>query len=377
MQSPGLAIQGNNTRVLSTNRLQDSRSYTMSYNDDRREYGGGDERREYGQGGGYGGRDDRREDYGRPQEGGFGGPALGDDERRGGGGGYGSSGGYGGDDRRQEHGRPQEGGFGGPALGDDERRGGGGSYGGGDDDRRGGGGYGGGERREEYSERRHEGGGYGGDGRRQESQGYGDRPSGGYSVDDSNDRPSGGYGGGSGQYEGHHSSGTSYGGGGGYGGASDDFSGAAHHASSESGESGDSNMFGSVLGMLSGKKDQLKNENVDEDDAVRQHEKFYGNGANGGNEQASSNNVGSAAAMQAMKMFNGSSNEDAKGGQNKFIGMAMGQAAQLFDKQQSQGKTVSIYMSRVFDNMTDVTRILELQSKMPSHRLLRWRSRCT
>ena len=43
-----------------------------------------------------------------------------------------------------------------------------------------------------------------------------------------------------------------------------------------------------------------------------------------------------------MKMFNNGSNEDAKGGQNKFIGMAMGQAAQLFDKQQSEGKTVGL-----------------------------------
>lgn len=41
-----------------------------------------------------------------------------------------------------------------------------------------------------------------------------------------------------------------------------------------------------------------------------------------------------------MKMFNGGSNEQASGGQNKFIGLAMSQAAQLFDKQQSQGKTV-------------------------------------
>lgn len=97
--------------------------------------------------------------------------------------------------------------------------------------------------------------------------------------------------------------------------------------------------------MLTGKKDKLKDEEVDEDDAVKQHEKFYGNGQ--GDEQASSNNVGAAAAMHALKNFNGSSNEDAKGGQNKFIGMAMGQAASLFDKQQSQGKTVSAILQVV------------------------------
>ncbi|KAF1832370.1 hypothetical protein BDW02DRAFT_484347, partial [Decorospora gaudefroyi] len=149
----------------------------------------------------------------------------------------------------------------------------------------------------------------------------------------------GGYGGDSGHLQGQHSSGTTYGGAGGYGGSSDDFSSAAQHASSESGEHGDSSLFSNVLGMLSGNKEKLQNEEVDEDDAVRQHEKFYGSGGHGSDEQASSNNVGAAAAMQALKMFNGSSNEEAKGGQNKFIGMAMGQAAQLFDKQQSQGKT--------------------------------------
>jgi hypothetical protein len=45
--------------------------------------------------------------------------------------------------------------------------------------------------------------------------------------------------------------------------------------------------------------------------------------------------------MQALKMFTGGSQEHASGGQNKFIGMAMGQAAQLFDQQSSQGKTQS------------------------------------
>jgi hypothetical protein len=45
--------------------------------------------------------------------------------------------------------------------------------------------------------------------------------------------------------------------------------------------------------------------------------------------------------MQALKMFNGGSSQQASGGQNKFIGLAMSQAAQLFDQQSSQGKTVS------------------------------------
>jgi hypothetical protein len=84
-------------------------------------------------------------------------------------------------------------------------------------------------------------------------------------------------------------------------------------------------------------KDKAKNEDLDEDDAMRQHQNMYGGG--GGSEQASSNNMGAAAAMQAAKMFNSGSNEQASGGQNKLIGMAMAEAAQLFDQQSSQGKT--------------------------------------
>jgi hypothetical protein len=93
-----------------------------------------------------------------------------------------------------------------------------------------------------------------------------------------------------------------------------------------------------ALGLLN--KDKAKNEHLDEDDAIKQHEKFYGQGGN--DQQASSSNVGAAAAMQAAKMFNSGGNEQASGGQNKLIGLAMAQAAQLFDQQQSQGKTVSL-----------------------------------
>ena len=272
----------------------------MSYNDSYGRQGGGygdDRRNEYGGG-------DRRDEYsGGRQEGGYGG----------GGNEYGGGG--------NEHG---------------ERRHGGGEYG-----DRPSGGYGGGGN--EYGERRHgESGGYGG------GNEYGGRPSGGYGGggDEYGNRPSGGYEGGGdeygerrheGQHGGQHSSGTSYGGGG-YG-DSDDFSGAAHHASSHAGNSGDSNLFSSALGMLSGNKSHIQNEDVDEDDAIRQHQNFYGSG--GGGQQANSGNMGAAAAMQAMKMFTGGQSGSGKGGQNEFIGMAMGQAAKLFDQQSSQGNTVS------------------------------------
>jgi len=52
--------------------------------------------------------------------------------------------------------------------------------------------------------------------------------------------------------------------------------------------------------------------------------------------------MGSAAAMQALKMFTeGGGGDSLSGGQNAFIGMAMGQASKLFDQQSSQGNVSS------------------------------------
>lgn len=45
--------------------------------------------------------------------------------------------------------------------------------------------------------------------------------------------------------------------------------------------------------------------------------------------------------MQALKMFSGNSSDGSSGGQggaqNQFVGMAMGQAAKLFDQQSANG----------------------------------------
>jgi hypothetical protein len=53
--------------------------------------------------------------------------------------------------------------------------------------------------------------------------------------------------------------------------------------------------------------------------------------------------MGSAAAMQALKMFTGgqSGNTHQGNSQNAFVGMAMAQASKLFDHQQSQGNVAS------------------------------------
>lgn len=45
---------------------------------------------------------------------------------------------------------------------------------------------------------------------------------------------------------------------------------------------------------------------------------------------------GSAAAMQALKMFNGGGSSGG-GSSQQFMGMAMGQAAKLFDQQSAAG----------------------------------------
>lgn len=53
--------------------------------------------------------------------------------------------------------------------------------------------------------------------------------------------------------------------------------------------------------------------------------------------------MGSAAAMQALKMFSGGGSGNSQGGnsQNAFLGMAMAEAGKLFDQQSSQGNVAS------------------------------------
>ncbi|KAK6004099.1 hypothetical protein QM012_008949 [Aureobasidium pullulans] len=321
----------------------------MSYGNER--YGGGDDgdysRRNEGNYGGrdeYGG-DNNRGDYGRGGRQEFGNPQgdFGDQGYGGQSGGYGQ-GNQGNHEHGRHHRRDDESGY-------DERReelrnhgqsgygsvAGPGGYGRGEE------GYGGpGDRVSSNNPESRYGSGYNEGDRfngRNNDGGYG----GGNNNDDDrrygggNNNNEGRYGGGNGGYGGGngphgHSSGTSYGG---VPGGSDDYSSAAHTAAQHAGDSGDSNLFSNALGMLSGHKAQ--NEDLDEDDAMRQHQQFYG-GA-GQPHPASSGSMGSAAAMQALKMFNqgGGSSGNGPQSQNDFIGLAMSQAAKLFDQQSSQG----------------------------------------
>ena len=45
--------------------------------------------------------------------------------------------------------------------------------------------------------------------------------------------------------------------------------------------------------------------------------------------------------MQALKMFNSGGSSSGGGSSQEFMGMAMGQAAKLFEQQQSQGNVAS------------------------------------
>ncbi|KAF2146691.1 uncharacterized protein K452DRAFT_314931 [Aplosporella prunicola CBS 121167] len=140
----------------------------------------------------------------------------------------------------------------------------------------------------------------------------------------------------------YNSSGTPYANAPGYGEPHHEFHGAAEEAAAHAEGSGDSSLFSNVLGMLSGKKQELANEQVNEEHAVEQHKSFYGGGHESSAPQATSDNMGAAAAMQALQMFLNSKSgggSSSGGGQGQFIAMAMAQASKLFDQQSAQGNT--------------------------------------
>ncbi|KAI0009459.1 hypothetical protein F4779DRAFT_373357 [Xylariaceae sp. FL0662B] len=137
--------------------------------------------------------------------------------------------------------------------------------------------------------------------------------------------------------------GGAYPAGGGYARADDDdIRGAAEHAKRHAGESGDDNLFATLLGALGQKKQSLADEDVDEDDAVTQHKRYFGRDDEDENE-ADDRSMGSAAAMQALKMFTGgqSGSSHESNSQSAFVGLAMAEASKLFDQKLSQGKVSS------------------------------------
>ncbi|CEP14690.1 hypothetical protein [Parasitella parasitica] len=89
-----------------------------------------------------------------------------------------------------------------------------------------------------------------------------------------------------------------------------------------------SDLFGSVLSKVLNNGDHEQGILESEaQNAARAHEQVYTHENN-----VSSRDMGSAAAMQAFKMFS-SNNSNGGGSSNELVGLAMGEAMKLFNKQ--------------------------------------------
>ncbi|KAK3175751.1 hypothetical protein K4F52_010020 [Lecanicillium sp. MT-2017a] len=114
-----------------------------------------------------------------------------------------------------------------------------------------------------------------------------------------------------------------------------DMDGAADKAAEHAGSSGSKDLFSSVLGAITEKKGSLEKEDIDEEDAIQKHKDVYKN--EGGNQDE--NSLGTAAAMQALKLFNQGQGKGT--GQGAFLSLAMGEASKLFDTKAAQGQVGS------------------------------------
>ncbi|OAQ68407.1 beta-flanking protein [Pochonia chlamydosporia 170] len=109
---------------------------------------------------------------------------------------------------------------------------------------------------------------------------------------------------------------------------------AQQHASNNAGPSGSSDLFSNIMNAVGNKQEKIQNEDIDEEDAIKQHQNVYQNDGKG-----DSSSLGTAAAMQALKKFTQSDNSASSGqGQAAFLGMAMSEATKLFDSKAAQGK---------------------------------------
>ncbi|KAF0639971.1 hypothetical protein NXS19_000863 [Fusarium pseudograminearum] len=123
---------------------------------------------------------------------------------------------------------------------------------------------------------------------------------------------------------------------GGFHGGDVDFDNAKEEAHQKAGSSGDKDLFGSILGALGQKKNKLADEDLDEEDAIKQHKNTYDNDE----PQQDSKSLGTAAAMQALKMFTQGQSQSSAGGnsQTAFLGLALAEASKLFDNKAANGK---------------------------------------
>lgn len=126
-----------------------------------------------------------------------------------------------------------------------------------------------------------------------------------------------------------------------------DLDNAKEEAHQKAGSSGDKDLFGSILGALGQKKGKLAEEDLDEEgekllqtslqdqyansepllDAIKQHKSTYDNDE----PQQDSKSLGTAAAMQALKMFTQGQSSSSAGGnsQTAFLGLALAEASKV------------------------------------------------
>ncbi|KAH7320002.1 hypothetical protein B0I35DRAFT_225688 [Stachybotrys elegans] len=118
----------------------------------------------------------------------------------------------------------------------------------------------------------------------------------------------------------------------------DDFRQAREEASARAGSSGNSELFSSILGAIGQNKSRLAAEDIDEEDVVKKHKKSYNDDDD--DDDADDDRLGSAAAIQALKLFNQGETGD-KQGKGAFIGLALSEASKLFDDREAKGKLSS------------------------------------
>ncbi|PKS08250.1 hypothetical protein jhhlp_005193 [Lomentospora prolificans] len=132
----------------------------------------------------------------------------------------------------------------------------------------------------------------------------------------------------------------------------DDKDRAAEDASRRAGDSGSSELFRGILSSLSSDKNKVANQDIDEEGeamrrietnegyAINKHQKYFGE--NDDHDQADSRGLGSAAAMQALKLFtsgqDGPKTSSSTKSESAFLALAMSEASKLFDQKASQGK---------------------------------------
>ncbi|KAK0391986.1 hypothetical protein NLU13_1484 [Sarocladium strictum] len=112
---------------------------------------------------------------------------------------------------------------------------------------------------------------------------------------------------------------------------------ATSEASKRAGSSGDADMFSSIVSAIGGKEHKLAQEDIDEEDAVKNHKQEY---KEGGNKEADENSMGTAAAVQALKLWNQGEAGD-KQDKGSFLGLAMSEASKLFDAKAANGDVKS------------------------------------